>query len=120
MVFFNLKGSKVVASAILADVKPWLPARWNCAANLGNFHNAGLCREAATSLPRVGLTRGFLAGNSTPAKPRPDDGGKRNQGQRILELKRPLRGLVPKHHHAEQSARPAAHRAEQRQKRFRH
>lgn len=52
-------------------------------------------------------------------KIRPDFRRKRNQSQRVLELKRPLHRLVPEENHAEQAARPPTQRAEQHQERFR-
>ena len=53
-------------------------------------------------------------------QPGPDFGNKWYKGQRILEFERQLGGLVVKHIHAEQTAGPAAERAEQRQREFGH
>ena len=55
---------------------------------------------------------------STPVEPGPDFSGEWNQRESILELERPLGGLVPEHNHAKQSTDPAAERTQHHEDRF--
>ena len=51
-------------------------------------------------------------------QPGPDFGNKRNQRDGIFELERPFGGFMPEHQHADQSAGPAAERAQHCQGKF--
>lgn len=50
--------------------------------------------------------------------PRPDGGDAGKQCESVFEFERPLGSLVPKDIHADESAGPATHRAEQHERQF--